>query len=102
MPQHDDSIRSALCIKNDPSLIGRVERIPCSQCAAALKQHAKVKGGCKGGILLLHTLFERGAPPAHTISTHSQNQTEQKRRNRGGKDEAGGESGAKMPLLLHF
>ena len=78
------------------------ERIPCSQCAAALKQHAKVKGGFKGGILLLHSLFERGAPPAHTESLHSENQTEQNRKKRGGRDEAGGESGAKMPLLLHF
>jgi hypothetical protein len=48
----------------------------------------------------------------YTLSFHSSakvgeshislNQTEQKRRKRGGKDEAGGESGAKMPFILHF
>ncbi len=27
------------------------------KCAAALLQHAKVKGGFKGGILLLHVLW---------------------------------------------
>src|SRR6266699_4588384 len=62
---------------------------------------AKVKGGSKGGILLLPSA-SRGAPPAHTICTHSQNQTEQKRRKRGGKDEAGGESGAKNAIYFAF
>ena len=28
MPQHDNSIRSALCTNNDPSMIGRAARIP--------------------------------------------------------------------------
>src|SRR6266699_114933 len=74
----------------------------CLFCAAALKQYAQRKGGSKGGICFVHSLSERGAPPAHTIGTHSQNQTELNRRKRGGKDEAGGESGAKMPALWHF
>src|SRR5712692_10091214 len=83
MPQHDNSIRSALCTDNDPSLIGRAERIPCYcglagcryiafvpvSCAAALKQPAQSKGGSKGGICFVHSLSGRGAPPAHTNGT---------------------------------
>ncbi len=65
-------------------------------CAAALQLHAQRKGGFKGGICFAHSLAVRGASPAYTICIHSQNQTEQNERKRGGKDEAGGESGAKM------
>ena len=65
MPQHDNSIRSALCTDNDPSLIGRVERIPFQQwfggfsCAFPLAlcalQFAKAKRGFKGEFSLLPT-----------------------------------------------
>ncbi len=69
-------------------------------CAAALKQHAQRKGGFKGGIFFAHSLSGRGAPPAHKTFIHSENQTGQNRWKRGGKDEAGGESGAKIALFL--
>src|SRR2546430_8581572 len=77
MPQHDDSIRSALCIDNDPSLIGRAERIPfhcglvlcLSLLCRSMTITAKVKGGSKGGNFTFAFRFAWG--PACPYDLHA-------------------------------
>ena len=66
MPQHDNSIRSALCTDNGPSLIGRAERIPfhCGpagclslQCRSTCNSRRKAKEGLRGEFALcIHSL----------------------------------------------
>jgi len=94
MPQHDNSIRSALFTDNDPSLIGRAERIPfhCGLvvclCVAfvpdtSVPQHSnsmhKAKEGVRGEFALcIHSLGVGPRLPIRLAHTQKPNRTEQK------------------------
>ncbi len=59
MPQHYGSIRSALCINNDPSLIGMAARIPYNVPQHYNSMH-KAKEGLRGEFALCIQLMRSG------------------------------------------